>query len=219
MKSAILEKGERYYTHIDSVFNAIANEQVKYNWLITDCECYPNDKILRELFSKEYIWISGDQLTEIIHKEDFQFIWGVFSGFSPEVTLKEVLEFDLPFANGNGDFWLDNVSIQHPLADIEIVVWDALLTLLISKNYDLVDRFRGYFPLSEDLSAQNTRDNSEIAHIERLLIEELEKRNIAIDEEKIHKKYLIWNKLYLKREKVIKDEDILQFIDGMLSQA
>lgn len=159
VRSVILKKGEHYYTDMAKVFNAIENEQLKYNWLITDCVCYPYDKKIKEKFSKEFIWISGEQLTEIISKDDFQFIWGVFSGFTPEVTLEEALRYDLPFADGYKGFWVNNVGIQHPLADVEIVAWDSSLTLLISKDEKLIEKFCRNFPLSEDLSALNTRNN------------------------------------------------------------
>ena len=125
MRSAILEKGEQYYTHMVKVFNAIENEQLKYNWLITNWECYPQDEELYELLSREYIWISGEKLTEIINKNDFQFIWGVFSGFSKGVLLEDILKYELPFADGYKGFWIDNVGIQHPLAEVEIVAWDS----------------------------------------------------------------------------------------------
>lgn len=181
MKSAILEKGEEHYTYMNKIFNAIGNEQFNYNWLITNCECYPQDDKLRELFTKKYVWISGERLTDIVEKEDLQFIWAVFSGFSKKIILEDVLKYDLPFADGYAGFWEDNVGIQHPLADIEIVAWDSSLTLFISRNDKLVQKFRQHFILSEDLSAQNTRDNFEIAHIEKLLIRELIKRNIIIN--------------------------------------
>ena len=35
---------------IEKVFDAIDNKQNEYNWLITDCECYPNDKKIKELY-------------------------------------------------------------------------------------------------------------------------------------------------------------------------
>ena len=41
---AINEKGEKYYTYLKKVFDAIDNKQKEYNWLITDCECYPNNQ-------------------------------------------------------------------------------------------------------------------------------------------------------------------------------
>jgi hypothetical protein len=219
MKSMILDKGEHYYTHLLKVFQAIGDEQIKYNWLITNFECYPEDEEVIELFSKEYVWISGEQLTEIIHKDDFQFIWGVFSGFSKGTTLAEALNYDLPFADGYEGFWVDNVNIQHPLADIEIVAWDSSLTLLISKDDDLVDKFSHSFPLSTNLSEQNTRNNSQIAHIEELMIQELFKRNIEINDETLHHKYLIWNKLSSKRKKLVKDTEILRCIRKQLTQS
>jgi hypothetical protein len=151
VRSAILNQGEKYYTFMREVFHSIDNEQTKYNWLITDCVCYPIDEKLENLFSQKYIWISGNDLTEIIDKEDFQFVWGVFSGFSSNITLEQVLNYDFPYADGYEGFWIDNVSIQHPLADIEIVAWDSSLTIFISKEEKLVQKFMNGFPLSKDL--------------------------------------------------------------------
>ena len=34
------------------------------------------------------------------------------------------------------------ISIQHPFAEIEIVAWDSLMTILISKNDDIVRRIK-----------------------------------------------------------------------------
>lgn len=218
MKSAILNKGEEYYTDMDKVFQSIGNEQIKYNWLITECECYPRKSRLAELFSQEYIWISGEELTQIIQNEDLQFIWGVFSGFSKNITLEEVLKHDLPFAEEYKGFWIDNVSIQHSLADIEIVALDSSFTLFISKVDNLVHKFRSSFPLSDDLSARNTKNNYEIAHIDELLTKEFIKKNIDINKITLHQKYLIRNKLYSKGDILVKDEDIFPCISEILNQ-
>lgn len=218
MKSAILEKGESYFTYMGPIFQGIKNEQIKYNWLITNCECYPGNKKISDIFSKRYCWLSGEQLTEIIYEEDFQFIWGVFSGFSKDINLNEVLEYDLPNADEYEGFWQNSVKIQHPLADIEIVAWDSSLTLFASRIDELVNNFRQSFPLSEDLLERNSKINSEIEYIEKLLIKELVKRNINSNSEILHKKYLIWNHLFLDREKSVKDEDILNSIERILKQ-
>lgn len=53
IKSAILQKGEYYYTQMNKIFKSINNEQLKYNWLITNCECYCES--VDDLLSKEYI--------------------------------------------------------------------------------------------------------------------------------------------------------------------
>lgn len=155
MKCVILEKGEQSFTHMGKLFQGIGNEQVKYNWLVTDCKCYPKNREFAKLFSKEFIWLSGEQLTEIIYKEDFQFEWGVFSGFSKEISLQEVLKYELPFAEGNGGLWLNNVRIQHPLANNEIVAWDSSLTLFLSDSDELVDKFIYSFPRSQSLTERN----------------------------------------------------------------
>jgi hypothetical protein len=155
MKSAILEKGERSFTHIGKVFQGIDNEQIKYNWLITDCNCSPKNRDFAKLFKREFVWLSGEELTEIVSKEDFQFNWGVFSGFSKDIDIKEILKYELPFAEGNSGLWLNNVRIQHPLAKNEIVAWDSSLTLFLSDNDDLVDKFMLSFPKSQNLVEKN----------------------------------------------------------------
>ena len=144
----------------------------------------------------------------------------MFLGFSRDVTLEDVLKYDLPLADEYEGFWVDDVSIQHKLANIEIAAVDSSMTLFISRNDDLVNKFRCYFPLSDDLSARNTRYNSEIAHIEQLLIMELKKRNSVISKEILHQKYLIWRVTYTerKREKLVKDEDILHCINKIFNQ-
>lgn len=152
---AILEKGEKYYTYLCKVFDAIGNRQNEYNWLITNCECYPATQKFSEMLDKDYCWLSGDELTSIVNAEDFQWIWAVLSGFSKDIPLAKVLESPLPLADGYTGFWKNPVSIQHPLASIEIVPWDSSLTLLISNQKDLVDNFMKAFPLSENLQLYN----------------------------------------------------------------
>ena len=43
---------------------------------------------------------------------------------------------------GYDGFWKNPVSIQHPLAELEIVAWDSTLTLLISRMKPL-SRYSG----------------------------------------------------------------------------
>jgi hypothetical protein len=155
LKGAILRKGEAYYTFLSKIFAAIQDEQLKYNWLITDCMCYPQNAKYAELLSKEYAWLTGEQLNHMIQMEDFQWIWAVLSGFSKEITLEEILKFKLPYADGFSGFWDSTISIQHPLADIEIVPWDSSLVLAISRKDDIINNFIKYFSHAEDLAAYN----------------------------------------------------------------
>ena len=91
MYGAILRKGEEYCTHLYRIFIGINMVQKDYNWLITDIVAYPKTKEYQDLFSKEYCWLSGEELTNIIEKEDFQWIWGVLSGFEKSIDIPTFL--------------------------------------------------------------------------------------------------------------------------------
>ncbi|WP_199485655.1 hypothetical protein [Absiella sp. AM29-15] len=153
---AINEKGERYYTRMSKVFEAIHQKQCAYNWLISDVDHVPS-KIEALYDQKHYCWISGDELTKIVQEDDWQWDWAVLSGFDKSIPLSEVLKYPHPYADGYRGFWKNPVSIQHPLACIEIVCWDSCLTLFISDQQALVENFKAYFPLSEDLVKYNQR--------------------------------------------------------------
>ena len=93
---AINEKGESYYTYLGKVFDAMGGRQKDYNWLITDCECYPSDPKAEAMVRGDSCWISGEALTALVERENFQWIWAVFSGFDKHISLREVLAHPLP---------------------------------------------------------------------------------------------------------------------------
>lgn len=220
MKSAILYQSNDYI-HVSKAFCAINNNQpilADYNWLVTDIDCYSNDNSADELFGQKYVWLPYQELMLALQRSNM-FLWGVFSGFPKHITLEQVLSYDLPFADGNTAFWVDDVQIQHPLAEVEIVAFDASYTIVISKHDEQIDRFRQAFPLSQDLQARNRRENTEIAHIEQLLIQELTARNLPINEMTLHVKYGIWHNLYLDKNHKITDENIFRCICTTLSES
>lgn len=154
---AIDEKSFRWYTCMAEVFRAIGNAQLDYNWLITDCVCYPKDPQFDRLLSQESCWLTGRELTDMVEQEDFQWIWAVLSGFEPDVTQEEALRYPLPYADGYSGFWHNPIALQHPLAQVEIVPWDSGLVLILSKKEKLVSDFRAALPRSQDLSQYNER--------------------------------------------------------------
>ncbi len=151
MKGAVLLKGENCYVKLGEFFLKMNNFQKEYNWFITDVECYPENKKYRQLLSNEYCFLTGEQLSQMIKKEDFQWIWGVFSGFDKNIKLDNILNYNLPYADGNENLW-KTVNLQHPLANIEIVAWDSCLMLIKSVNTNIIDHFFDKFELAEDLS-------------------------------------------------------------------
>ncbi len=65
------------------------------------------------------------------------------------------MKYPLPYADGYKGFWKRPISLQHPLAEMEIVPWDSSLILLISKDDKIVNDFKSSCPLSKDLENYN----------------------------------------------------------------
>ena len=155
MKGVIIDKGEKYFTYLKNIFVSIGNVQKEYNWLITGHECYPQNMEYAKKLSGEYCWITGDELTNMVENENFQWIWGIFSAFPKNISQQEVLKSELPYADGYAGLWKNPVSIQHPLAEMEIVAWDSSMTVIISKNDDVIEKLKESRPWAEDLEKYN----------------------------------------------------------------
>jgi hypothetical protein len=114
-------------TDLRLVFEAFGGRQCEFNWLLTDVELnrYPPRLRYHPDFGLDTRWLSGTELSEIVEESDIQFIWGVLSGFRPGVTIDVTAPGTYPYADGNRALWEPNVSIQHPLAEVEIVCWDG----------------------------------------------------------------------------------------------
>ena len=151
MKGIVIDEGEKYFTYLKSIFGAIDNIQKDYNWLISGHECYPQDVNYAEKLSAKWCWMTGTELTEMIENEDFQWIWGVFSAFSKDVTKEEVLKYKLPNADGNDRIWQNPISMQHPLSLMEIIAWDSSMTIFISRSDDIIERMVKSNLLMKDL--------------------------------------------------------------------
>ena len=151
MKGCIINSDK---VSLADVFDCI-NDFEEYNCLITNIECYPLDEEISAIFSDEYCWIEGKKLLRLLEKENLQWIWGVFSVFPKDVTFEAVSGYNYPYADGYKGFWRNPIRIQHPLANSEIVFWDGLLILLISKNNEIVNIFMEKNISAKDLEEYN----------------------------------------------------------------
>jgi len=148
---AILERGESSYTHLGKVFRAIRDAQRSYNWLISYPDCTARTPEFGALLAREACWMTGEELTEMVRREDFQWIWAVLSGFEKGIPREKVLAYPLPDPE-SPDLWNIPLALQHPLASLAIAAQDSSQTLLLSGKKELVDAFRSFFPLSGDLA-------------------------------------------------------------------
>ncbi len=139
---------------ISNIFSYI-EDIAKYNWLITNIECYPSDEEIARKLADEYCWIEGKDLFQLLNKEDFQWIWGVFSAFPKNIELKEILKYNSPYADGYKAFWTNPITLQHPLAVTEITAWDGLTILVITKNNEIVNTLIEQHAFAQDLEKYN----------------------------------------------------------------
>ena len=152
------EQSHQYYTYLSTVFEAIENVQNQYNWLISDCDCYPVDEEISAMLNKEYCWLTGEELTELIAKEDFQWIWGALCAFEKDVPLDEILKHPLPTSQSYNDYYTNPVSLQHPLSSLEVILCDSSWLLIMSKDKSIIESYISKYPKAEDLSLYNQRN-------------------------------------------------------------
>lgn len=212
-KGAFLGRGEKFYSCFNEIFHAIDNDQLKYNWLVTNCECYLSDREMQDLFDQDYAWISGEDLTRLVEKENPQFIWGIFSAFPKQISPDDVLEYELPDAE-SPSYMQDHVPIQHPLAEIEIGAFDSSYTTFICRDDCLTNKFMAHFPLAEDLDEMNTQNNAAIGRIERLLRRELKRRHLNATDELLNGKFACWHRLGEQRRTIANEEEISEQISN-----
>lgn len=147
-------ESHKFYTYLDDIFPAIQNAQMNYNWLITDCYCNMSNTIKEEIDRQGYCWISGEALTRFAQQDKTQWIGAVFSGFDRDIPLEKILEYPLSEWEHPG-FWHNPLTLQHPLATVEIVPWDSTYTLLLSKNEEITADYHKAYPNSQDLAVYN----------------------------------------------------------------
>ena len=150
-----IDRASEGFTDMQYIFAALGQRQRDYNWLITDADCTAATPAFAALLEQNYVWLTGEELTAMVAQENFQWIWAVLSGFPKHITQEEVLAYPLPAAIGYTGFWHNPLTLQHPLAEVEIVPWDSSATLFLSRDAELVTAFRRAIAGSQDLAQYN----------------------------------------------------------------
>lgn len=145
---------------MSEVFAAAGNIQEDYNWLVTDWVAYGIDELEEQ--EGGCCWLTGAELAALLEKHrDRQWIWGVLSGFDKRVPRENAMKHPLPYADGYAGFWKNPLTLQHPLAEIEIVPWDSTLVLVMSREREIVERFKRNFKPNQDLCQYNEKWHKE----------------------------------------------------------
>jgi hypothetical protein len=105
----------------------------------------PNE-IIKSL-NNDYMWITGENLYQIIEMYKIQFVWGVFSGFDKDISFERIMEYELPKSEGYNHSE-NKLDTQNPLAKVELVADDSTCLFFKSKIDIYTKKFKEYFPLS-----------------------------------------------------------------------
>ena len=145
----IVEKSRsiKWYTDLYPLFSLIESSVRKHAWLWSDIEVGCDLPIPCD--ERGYCWIHGNDLFEFVCKRP-QFVWSVLSAIPPEKSEVAAKASCIPYADGNSDFWRGKAKLQHPMAEFEIVCWDASATLLIGADSVLSEAFRLAYPDAEE---------------------------------------------------------------------
>jgi hypothetical protein len=150
----ILEKSKfvEHYTYLDPIFDT-APEFAEFTYLISDLAILSPNSFTDTKLSDNPLVISGRVLRDIVQKDKIQFVWAVLSGFDRE----PIIPSELPYADGNPNFWQGVPTPQIPEAQFEIVCWDSGATLFIGIDSLVAEKLRRKYPDILDLDEENQR--------------------------------------------------------------
>ena len=133
MQRYISKYDDNEYTHLLKLLKSLGGSNLKYNWLISDIEAYPQNKDYIDLFNNDYIFLSNHELLTILENEDIQFINGIFSAIPVNFKENEVFQYAIPCINKIDLKYYVGPHIQHPLADMEIACTDSTYFSITSR--------------------------------------------------------------------------------------
>lgn len=124
----LLEKTDQvfFFTDMKKVFAAAEIAPQDYDWYVSDIETNftPEGLVVGDQ------WMRGEELKSLIHKQEIQFIWAVFSAV-PKDSRPKVSE--PPYVEGNQDYWNGkDLAPQLAGALFEIACWDSSAIILIN---------------------------------------------------------------------------------------
>lgn len=144
MQRYISINDDNEYTHLLKLLKSLGGSNLKYKWLISDIEAYPQNKSYNDLFNNDYIFLSNHELLTILENEDIQFINGIFSAIPANFKKNEVFQYTVPRINKIDLKYYVALNIQHPLADIEIACIDSTYFSITSRQEINKDLFKEY---------------------------------------------------------------------------
>ena len=136
-----------------------------------------------------------------------QFIWGVFSAIPKEYSRQDIEKYALPELK-KPNYMANHINPQHPLACLEISIWDGSYTYICAHDEDILKPFKEVPYKVIDAEKDNQTMNRELCRIQDIL------RNMVPNVSEVvanDVQWECWHTLFSKKK--IKEEDIFEKLE------
>lgn len=155
-------------SHIKSILQK-TDTLIPHNWLISYLECYDTvgwDGC--EKWENRTLILTDEELKNDVYLRDMQFIWGAFSAIPKEYSRKDIEKYAYPELE-KPDYMANHIVPQHPLAFLEISVWDGSYTYVCAHDKSLLQAFYSLPYDVIDAENDNKAMNKELCRIQDTL--------------------------------------------------
>jgi len=153
----IMSTKSGHFCDLKELMDALDSDIANYSWMLSGYDCFSERAYEKIPPFEDFVWFDGKELARVLNGYQPYFIFCVATGYPKNIVLEEVLRHPLPFADGYTEFWKTEVTMQNPLSEMEIVLWDSSLFLVISKSREVIGKFKKTYPNSIDLAEYNRR--------------------------------------------------------------
>lgn len=156
-------------SHLKEVLHSLP-DLPPHNWLISELTCYDYCGWEGcEKWAEETLFLPDNTLRHDIDGRDPQIIWGVFSALPIGATKEEAHTQTLPWLDGNSDYMKNHILPQHPLAFLEIAVFDSSYTIVSARDVWLLKPLYALPYAVRDEEASNQKMNADLRRIQTAL--------------------------------------------------
>ena len=142
---------------------------IPHNWLISNLECYDTTGWEGcEKWARRTLILTDEELKHDVYLRDMQFIWGVFSAIPKEYERRDMEKYAYP-ALENISYMANRITPQHPMAFLEISVWDGSHTYICAHDKGVLQAFCKLPYDVIDLENDNRIMNRELCRIQDTL--------------------------------------------------